>query len=110
MSINKQILIAVPTTLLSLVTATGASEVFALPTRSVYLAWQTVFDVNPDAVNITLRVSIDGTNWTVLDTTTAVGGEVRTIGPTAAMFVDANVVTNTGSHKITLTLVAKTAQ
>ena len=110
MSINPQILIANPVTLLSAVTATGASATFALPTRSVYIGWQTSYDVNPDAVNITLRVSLDGIKWTVLDTTTVVAGEFRTVGPTAARFVDVNVVTNTGGHQITVQLIAKTAQ
>lgn len=104
------LLIGVPCTIMSEKTATGAGSVFSLPSRSCVLAWQTSFDVNPDAVNITLRVSIDGLVWTVLDTSTAVAGEVRTVDvPTAAIFVDANLVTNTGGHKVTVVLVAKVA-
>lgn len=110
MAYTKSLLIAVPCTLLSSVTATGASATFALPSRSCVLTWQTSFNSNPDAVNITIRVSIDGVVWTVLDTSTAVGGEVRTItAPTAAVFVDANVVTNTGVKQITVVLIAKVA-
>lgn len=104
------ILIGVPYNLLNARASTGASDPAALPIRSTVLAWQTSFDEAPDAINITLRVSIDGEVWTVLDTSTAVGGEVRTIDvPTAALFVDANVVTNTGDSEVTVTLVAKVA-
>jgi hypothetical protein len=110
MSFNKLILLAVPVTLINARTGTGASNVFALPARTATLTWQTSFDVNPAAVNITIRVSIDGVNWTVIDTSTAVAGEVRTIAaPTSALFVTANVVTNTGDREVTVTLVAKVA-
>lgn len=110
MSITRMLLIGIPATILDAITATGAGTTFALPNRSVVLAWQSSFDVNPAAVNITLRVSIDGVSWTVLDTTTTVGGETRTISaPTAARFVDVNVVTNTGSRAATVSLIAKVA-
>ena len=47
--------------------------------------------------NIDIDVSIDGINWTTIDTSTNTAGEVRTIPDyTAAMFVRANVNTNTG--------------
>lgn len=99
-----------PVNLLTARTGTGASAVFALPARACVLAWQTSFDVNPSVVNITIRVSLDTAVWTVLDTSTAVGGEVRTITvPTAALFIDANVVTNTGNRAVTVLLVAKVA-
>ena len=104
------ILIANPVKLIDAVAGTGAGDTFALPVRSVVLAWQTAFDVNPAAVSITLEVSIDGVAWTVLDTSTVVGGEVRTIQDvTAALFIRANVGTNTGDKTVTVTLVAKVA-
>lgn len=97
-------------TLINAVTGTGAGSVFALPARACALTWQTSFDVNPAAVSITIRVSLDGLVWTVLDTSTAVGGEVRVItGATSALFIDANVVTNTGNRAVTVTLAAKVA-
>ena len=105
---TRLILKAVPVKLLDGVTAVAAGSTFALPVRASYLEWQAAYDVAPDAVNITLRVSIDGVVWTILDTTTATGGETRlATSPVGALFVDANVVTNTGGHKITVTLVAK---
>lgn len=110
MSINKQILIAKPVTLLNAITVTGAGPTFALPTRACVVSWQTSFDVNPSAVNITLRVSNDGLVWTVLDTTTAVGGELRSVStPFAAMAMDVNVVTNTGTRAATVVAVLKPA-
>lgn len=97
-------------TIINAVAGVAAGLTFALPNRSCVLAWQTSFDVAPAAANITLRVSNDGVVWTVLDTSTAVGGEVRTIStPTAALFVSANVVTNTGNKTVTVTLMAKVA-
>lgn len=97
-------------TLINAVTGTGAGGLFALPSRACVLTWQTAFDVNPAAINITIRVSLDGVVWTVLDTSTVVGGEVRVITTlTSALFVDANVVTNTGNRAVTVTLVAKVA-
>lgn len=104
------ILLGVPCVIMDAQTATGAGDDFALPARASVLTWQTSFDVNPDAVNITIRVSIDGVVWTVIDTSTAVAGEVRTIADvTSAVFVDANLVTNTGGHEVTITIVAKVA-
>jgi hypothetical protein len=104
------ILIANPVKLIDVVNGTGAGDTFALPIRSVVLAWQTAFDTAPSAISITLEVSIDALVWTVLDTSTDVSGEVRTIqDPTAALFIRANVGTNTGNKFVTVTLVAKVA-
>lgn len=100
-----------PVNLLTAITVTGAGAAFALPAKSVVLSWQASYDVAPAAVSITLEVSIDGVLWTVLDTTTAVGGEVRTIAnPTSAIFVRVNVGTNTGSRAATVIIVAKPAR
>ena len=102
------ILIAVPVIVLNARTGTGASATFGLPTRLTLLSYQTSFNVAPAVIDIDIDISIDGINWTTIDTTTAVGGEVRTItNPTAALFVRANVITNTGNRQVTLTLVAK---
>jgi hypothetical protein len=110
MSTNRLILLAVKSFFLTARTGTGASNTFALPARTSTLTWQTSFDIAPAAVNITIRVSIDGINWTVIDTSTVVGGEVRTIAATtSALFIDANVVTNTGNRQVTVTVVAKVA-
>lgn len=110
MTINKQILVAKPVTLLNAITVTGAGPTFALPVRACVISWQSSFDVAPGAVNITLRISNDGVVWTVLDTTTAVGGELRSVStPFAALFIDVNVVTNTGARAATIIAVCKPA-
>ena len=99
---------AVLQTIIDAVTGTGAGLTFGLPVRACVLAWQTSFGVAPAAVSITIEVSLDNVAWTVIDTSTAVGGEVRTIDtPTAAIFVRANVGTNTGSPAVTVTIIAK---
>ena len=106
----KLINIAVPLTLINARVGTGASETFALPARTVSLAWQTSFDVNPAAIDIDIDVSMDGTVWSTLDTSTVVGGELRIIASaSAAAFIRAIVNTNTGNRQVTLTLVAKVA-
>jgi hypothetical protein len=110
MAQTKTLLIGVKQLILDAVTGTGASALFGLPSRACFLAWQTSFDVNPAAVSITVRVSLDGVSWTVIDTSTAVGGETRTIDlPTAAFFVDVNVATNTGDRAVSVNMVAKAA-
>jgi len=110
MSYFKTLLIGVKQTLIDAVTGTGASSTFALPTRACILAWQTSFDTAPSGVSITIDVSLDGLVWTTIDTSTATGGEVRTIAtPTAALFIRANVGTNTGNKHVTVVIVAKVA-
>lgn len=110
MAANVLLLLGVVQTIINVVTGTGASSTFALPARTSTLTWQTSFDSAPSGVSITLQVSIDGTNWTTIDTSTATAGEVRTISaPTAAPFVRANVGTNTGDKAVTVTIVAKVA-
>lgn len=110
MAIVKTLMLGVKATILSARTGTGASNTFGLPTRAAILAWQTSFDIAPAAVNITVRVSLDGIVWTVIDTSTDVNGEIRTIAtPTAAIFVDVNVVTNTGDREVTVVMIAKVA-
>jgi hypothetical protein len=110
MSITPQLRIGVPETILSATAGTGDTTVYALPARSCVLAWQTSFDTAPSGVSITIQVSIDGTNFTTLDTSTATAGEVRTISTvTSALFIKANVGTNTGNKKVTITLIAKVA-
>lgn len=100
--------IAVPATILDAITVTGAGFTLALPARATVIGWQTSFDVAPDAVNITLRISMDGILWTVLDTSTAVAGEFRNVdGFNAAVFIDCNVVTNTGTRAATVQVICK---
>lgn len=99
---------AVPATIISARTGTGASDTFALPARACYLAWQTSFDVAPSAIDIDIDVSLDNSVWTTLDTSVDINGEVWTIAdPVAALFVRAYVNTNTGNRAVTAVMVAK---
>ena len=107
---TKLLLIGVLEVILDARIGTGVTDTFALPTRSTQLAWQTSFDINPAAVDIDIDVSLDGNVWTTLDTSTAVGGEVRTItNATAALFIRGFVNTNTGDREVTISLIAKVA-
>lgn len=82
------------------------SAEFALPTTfAKYLSWTTNFASAPTAVSVTLEISNDKLVWNTLDTTAALGGETRTIGPTAAAFIRARKVSQTGGGALTLTLI-----
>ena len=108
------VLIGVPCEIVPIhdVTEIFAGDAFALPARTVVLAWQIVLDAAVTSMTGLLQGSIDGTNWTTLDTSTSTTGGVRTVtAPTACMFVRFNltaVAENTALF-ITVTLVAKVA-
>ncbi len=63
--------------------ATAEGKEFAVPDNNAGFSWQTVLGTNPDAISMQLQISLDGSNWTALDTSTAVGGEVRYIAGSA---------------------------
>lgn len=108
MSIDKLVPIGVVVELISARLGTGVGGIFSLPTRACVIGWQTSFDEDPDAVSITLEVSIDETVWKVLDTSTVVGGELRFITTfISARFIRANVGTNTGNKLVTVLLLIK---
>ena len=89
--------------------AIGAQSgtIFALPSRAVYIAWQTGYTGSPSAVNVVLEVSLDGIIWNTLDTSTLTAGEARTVGPTAAAFIRARMVSNTGGTLISVSILVK---
>lgn len=83
---------------------------YALPARTVIVAWQTSYTGGPSAVNVILQVSLDGVVWTTYDTSTSTAGETRTITtPTAAKFIRAVIVSNTGGTLATVNIVCKVA-
>lgn len=108
---TKLLLIAVPHILLDGAAETQVGETRALPARSCTLSWQTIFDDDPDAVNITLEVSIDGVVWDVIDTTTEVSGELKSVNATAAPFVrgQVNSITAGSATTIQIKIIAKVA-
>lgn len=108
MSLVTQILKSVQITLFSAVTATGRSSTYALPPQLVSIVWQTSYNSAPSGTSVTLDVSLDGVNWTTIDTSTNTSGEVRTVtNSTAAPFISVNFGTNTGGKALTVTLECK---
>jgi len=82
------------------------SAEFALPTAfAKYFSWTTRFASVPSAVDIDIEVSTDKVNWQVVGNSTSTAGETGTIGPTAAGFIRARKVSQTGAGAITLTLI-----
>lgn len=104
-------LIGQPLTIINADATVGNGTAFALPSRTVVIGWQTSYSVAPAAVNIRLEVAMDATGpWTEIDVTTVVGGEFRNVAaPTAARFIRARVVTNTGAVLITVQVICKVA-
>lgn len=113
MAYTKSMLIGIPLTMFDAFTmAVGNSSSFALPARTVVLTWQLVYGAAPDAISVILQVSIDNTVWTTIDTSTAVGGETRTIEvPTSALFIRTRIdsLTKGTGTTLTTTVVGKVA-
>ncbi len=57
--------------------AATAGTAFAVPSNCSGFTWQTKFDTDPDAIALQLQISLDNSNWSDLDTSTAVAGEVK---------------------------------
>jgi hypothetical protein len=87
----------------------GAVEgsIFAIPImlNAQGFIWQTSFATAPSAVSLSLRVSIDGVNWTIIDTSTATAGETRTILNKLGLFVQGYQASRTGGTAVTLRIV-----
>ena len=86
--------------------ATGAGVPFALPARAGALQWQTFFGTNPATVVIDLEMSLDNVHWDAVDSTTVVGGEIRTFTIIGGKFVRGNITTITGAgDEVTMIIV-----
>lgn len=75
------------------------------PAGNRVLTWQSSFSVAPDAINITLEGAIEDTDakYATLDTTTAVGGELRTVTTASAIrFIRAHQNSKTGAVTTTV--------
>ena len=66
------------------------------------ISWRTSFTGGPSAVNVELQQSMDGEDWFSVDSSTATGGEYRTVSNVRAKFVRAFLVTRTGGTNITV--------
>lgn len=75
---------------------------FALPVKPGAFTWQTVFGSVPGSVTVNIQVSIDGINFTTVDTSTQVNGEVRQIPALTAPFVRATISASAGGTTATV--------
>jgi len=83
------------------------SDVYALPDQSNTLTWQTFFGVNPASCTFKLWGGLDGETFAVIDTSTAVAGEVRTLN-TNVKFAYVELDAQSGSPEdVSVLLVAK---
>lgn len=98
-------------TLLNAATGTGAGANYAVPAMTgggqfASFGWQTVVAGTFSAISVTLQGSLDGTHWSVLDTSTATAGEYKAVVNSPVLFIRANVGTFTGGTSVTVLLVA----
>jgi hypothetical protein len=92
----------------------GATFIRAIPAERTlgarYITWQVAVSTGGfNALNNTLALSVDGTNFSVVDTSTSATGEVRSYGPTSAPFIRLSTVTHTpttgDSDKLTMSVI-----
>ena len=107
MAINV-IFLNLPKLLLDAVTASAGAESdhFALPTRATTLTWQTFFGTAPASCTFKLWGSLDGITFAVIDTSTAVAGEIRTID-TNVTFIYVELDAVVAGADVSVLLVAK---
>lgn len=101
--------LGIPTTVLDdeAVGAAVLSDVYVMPTESTTLTWQTIFDTNPGAVSMQiLGALLFAGPYVVIDSSTVVGGEIKTI-ETNLGFVKAKMNTVTGGDFFSVILNAK---
>uniref|UniRef100_A0A6M3LH60 Uncharacterized protein n=1 Tax=viral metagenome TaxID=1070528 RepID=A0A6M3LH60_9ZZZZ len=80
---------------------------YALPRdRPVMITWRHLFDVAPTACSVCIRTSLNDVDaeMAVLDTSIVMAGEMRTIGPIVANFIEGYLTTCTAGGAATVTL------
>ena len=77
------------------------------PETGFTVRWQTVFGSNPTAVNLTLQSAINDVDaeYQTIDTSTAVGGEGRTVTGVQGRFLRIKFNSSTGGSGLTAKLV-----
>lgn len=78
--------------------------IFCLPVIATQLTWQTIFTGTPSAVSINLEASNDGVNFSILDTSTNLSGESRTL-ITSFNFIRASVASITPGTVTNITII-----
>jgi hypothetical protein len=87
-----------------------ASQQFGLPNYSGFpengrmVRWQTIFGTAPSAVSVVLQTAMSDADsqYTTIDTSTATGGEARTVTGVRANFIRAKVSSITGGAGVTV--------
>ncbi len=82
------------------------SSHFALPGRTTTLTWQTFFGTAPASCTFKLWGSLDNSHYSVIDTGTAVAGEVRTVNTNvSSIYVELDAVS--GGADVSVLVVPK---
>ncbi len=78
-------------------------EPAGFPDQGHTVRWQTLFGTNPTVVNITLEGAMNDVDaeYKVIDTTTVLTGEARTMANVRARFLRIKKVTSTGGTGLT---------
>jgi len=87
-----------------------SSQQFALPSYAGFpengrtIRWQTLFVSSPSAVNVALQTSLVDADaqYQTVDTSTATGGEARTVTGVRANFIRVKVSSITGGSGVTV--------
>ncbi|MGH9686051.1 MAG: hypothetical protein ACRD5K_03040 [Candidatus Acidiferrales bacterium] len=87
-----------------------ASQQFALPSYTGFpengrtIRWQTIYGTPPSAVNVALQTAMidSDSQYATIDSSTATGGEARTVTGVRANFVRAKVTSITGGADVIL--------
>ena len=88
-------------TLLDNATETGRGDSFELPRVFKNYAWEIIIAGNPNAVEVDLEGSIDGTNWFIIDTSYTTTKELRYVSDKQIAYVRANLITLEGGGYMT---------
>lgn len=91
-------------------TAGQGSQQFALPSHPGFpengrtIRWQTIYGSSPSAVSVALQSAMvdSDTQYTTIDSSTATGGEARTVTGVRGNFLRAKITSITGGSGITV--------
>lgn len=79
---------------------------YALPGNTTTLTWQTFYGTPPASCTFKLWGSLDNTNYSVIDTSTVVGGEIRTVNTNvSSVYVELDAIS--GGALVSVLLVPK---
>jgi len=102
----------IPEKLLDALTSTAdtKSSAYGIPSKAFargrLITWQSVMNVNPDAISLQLQGAINDVEaeYAVLDTSTSVTGEMRHVGPVNLRFLRVRQVSRTAGTSVTVTV------